>query len=262
MKRLLITIGFIGHLVAGSQTLDSLYKELNMPGIDDHSKTEILLNLAWEFRDIRPDSTLYFGNEALRLAQEIDDTHLIIQANNYLGVAYRNLSLYSKSLSKYLLAIRQAEEYEDFEQRGYALINIANLYLFQKDYTEAKNYLVQALDQAQQLANYSMMGYCYVNLGRVHRDIQEYDLAEQYFDQASEVRKKLGDEYDVLAVELDKAEVLRLKGSLNEAIALFNNLIPDLKRLNDQRGLTRAYNSIARIHLSKDEFEKAEESGQ
>ncbi len=260
MKRLLFLIGFIAHLVVGSQTLDSLYKELNKPGIDDHIKTEILLNLAWEFRDIRPDSTLYFGNEALRLAQEIDDTHLIIQANNYLGVAYRNLSLYSKSLSKYLLALRQAEEYEDFEQRGYALINIANLYLFQKDYTEAKNYLVQALDQAQQLANYSMMGYCYVNLGRVHRDIQEYDLAEQYFDQASEVRKKLGDEYDVLAVELDKAEVLRLKGSLNEAIALFNNLIPDLKRLNDQRGLTRAYNSIARIHLSRDDFQKAEES--
>lgn len=260
MSRLVLIIGLILPCLGFSQTFDSLFKELNTPGIDDDKKAKVLIDLAWEFRDIRPDSTLYFANEALRIAEEAENMSLVIQAHNYLGVAYRNLSLYSKSLEKYLLALELSEKHEVFEQRGYALINIANLYLFQKDYAEAKNYLIQALDQAQQLANYSMVGYCYVNLGRVHRDIQEYDLAEQYFNQASEIRRRLGDEYDVVAVELDKAEVLRLKGSLNESLKLFQSLVPDLMRLNDLRGLSRTYNAIARIHISRDAFDLAEEN--
>jgi signal transduction histidine kinase/CheY-like chemotaxis protein len=203
---------------------------------------------------------LYFANQAIKLADENDLIDKRIQATNYLGVAYRNLSLYSKALEMYLVALELAESTDNFEQRGYALINIANLYLFQKDYLGARNYLIRALDQAQELVDRNMMAYCYVNLGRVHRELQEYDLAEQYFDQAMDMRRLLGDDYGLISVELDKAEILRLKGAFDESLQLFESIMPRLIEINDLRGIARTHNSLARIHLSRGNFKKGETS--
>jgi signal transduction histidine kinase/CheY-like chemotaxis protein/AraC-like DNA-binding protein len=158
----------------------------------------------------------------------------------------------------YLLALELAEVNRNQEQRGYSLINIANLYLYQKDYLEARRYLIRALDQAQELVDKVMMGYCYVNLGRVHVELQEYDLAEQYFDQALGVRETLGDLQGILAVKLDKAEVKRIKGDYVKSLELFEELLIQLVEINDQLGIAQTYNNMARIYLSTGRYDLAE----
>ena len=233
-----------------AQKIDSLFQKLSERKLSDKELVDTYSALAWEFRNNRPDSTLYFANQAIKIAADKNLMDERIQATNYLGVAYRNLSLYSKSLEMYLLALELAESYRNQEQRGYSLINIANLYLYQKDYLEARNYLIRALDQAQQLVDKVMMGYCYVNLGRVHVELQEYDLAEQYFDQALSVRKSIDDSQGQIAVELDKAELYRIKGDYSKSLSLFENLLPRLTANNDQLGIAQAYNHMARIYLS------------
>jgi signal transduction histidine kinase/CheY-like chemotaxis protein/AraC-like DNA-binding protein len=238
-----------------AQTIDSLLNVLENPKLDEKGYVDTYSALAWEFRNSRPDSTLYFANLAIKIAEENDLINERIQATNYLGVAYRNLSLYSKSLEMYLKALELSEKYGNAEQRGYSLINIANLYLYQKDYLEARNYLIRALDQAQERVDKVMIGYCYVNLGRVHVELQEYDLAQQYFDQALEVRITIEDEAGILAVELDKAEVLRIKGDYSKALTLFENLLPRLTARNDQLGIAQTYNNMARIYLGTEKHD-------
>mgnify|MGYP002786784859 CR=1 FL=1 len=258
MKQLLTASALCLFLSLSAQKIDSLYQLLERPGLSEGELVDVYTALAWEFRDNRPDSSLYFANQAIKLADKNELVAKRIQATNYLGVAYRNLSLYSKALEMYLLALDMAEKTRNFEQRGYSLINIANLYLFQKDYLEARNYLIRALDQAQELVDRNMMAYCYVNLGRVHRELQEYDLAEQYFDQAVDMRKLLNDSYGLISVELDKAEVLRLKGALDESLTLFQSIMPRLEAVNDLRGIARTHNSVARIYLSKGNYAMGE----
>ena len=260
MRKLVCIFLALSPLLGSSQKLDSLHRELSKQSLEEKRRIEIYAALAWEYRDNQPDSTLYFANRALRLAQENDLVDLEMQATNYLGVAYRNLGMYSKSLEMYLEALDLSEEFNNGEQRGYSLINIANLHLFQKDYLEARNYLINALDQAQELANPTMQSYCYLNLGRVHRELQEYELAEQYFSQAVRVRKNLNDEYGIVSAEIDLAEVLRLKGTLGVSLSSFENLIPRIETINDQRALTRVYNSMAKIHLSLGNFDKGEKN--
>ena len=251
---------FLTLFVSG-QSIDSLYRELQRDTLDKENRAEIYAALAWEYRDNHPDSTLFLANRALGIAQANDFIDLEIFSTNYLGVAYRNLGLYSKSLEMYLKALDMSEEHGNEEQRGYSLINIANLHLFQKDYLEARRYLINALDQAQELANPKMQGYCYVNLGRVHKELQELELAEQYFGQAARVREELNDEYGIISAEQDLAEVLRLKGSLESSLAAFTELIPRIIKINDLRALTRAHNSVAKIQLSMGHYERAEASG-
>lgn len=242
-----------------AQPSDSLLSRLN-EDLSDKERAQVYIDLAWEFRDIRPDSTVYYAKKAISVAELYGFSHERIQAINFLGVGYRNLSLYSKALEQYFLALKLAENDRNFEQRGYSLINIANLHLFQKDYIESRRYLIMALDQAQELNDLAMIGYSHINLGRVHRELQEYDLAMQYFDQAARVREQLGDEYGLLSIKLDRAEVLRLKGSLDEALVEFKSVIEELEKLQDLRGLARSYNGLSRIYLSKGDINSAEQS--
>ncbi len=244
-------------LLTVCQQLDSLYHDLNK-NPTGKKLVDVYTKLAWEHRDSRPDSTLYYANLAKRLADDRGFSDEEIQATNYLGVAYRNLGMYSKSLELYMSALKMSEENSNGEQRGYSLINIANLHLFQKDYMEARNYLIRALDQAQELANPTMQSYSYLNLGRVNKELQEYDMAEQYFSQAVRVRKEINDIYGIISAELEIAEILRLKGSLDEALLKFEVLIPRIVEINDLRALTRSYNNIAKIHLGLGDFDLGE----
>ena len=175
-----------------------------------------------------------------------------------MGVAYRNLSVYSKAFEKYLEALHMAEEIGDEEQRGYALINLGNLYLFQTNFEGAARYFIQALDQAQSLGDKRMQGYCFVNLGRTYRGKGEYGQSELYYKQALEVRKELNDTYGIKAVEIDIADTYRRKGDMKKALDYSYEVISRLDTAKDGRALLMVYNNIAKIYLTIGNVKQAE----
>ncbi len=240
--------------------LDSLHKALiSIPDSSTREVAEIYNALAWNHRDLRPDSSLYYANKALRLSKKYGFTNLEIQSINYIGVAYRNLSSFSKAFEKYLEALKLSEEHENDEQRGYSLINLGNLYLYQTNFQGAINYFIQALDQAKSLANERMVGYCFLNLGRSYKGIAEYGQAELYYQQSIDLRKKLHDEYGTLAAEIDLAETFMLRGDLNRAEQYYLRLVARIHIESNPRMLTEVYNDMSKIYLAKNELGKAKE---
>lgn len=240
--------------------VDSLRAKLSTtPTSEVKTVAEVSNALAWEYRDIRPDSALYFANQALRLSRANDFSDLEIQSINYIGVAYRNLSNFSKAFEKYLEALKLAEDRKNPEQRGYSLINLGNLYLYQTNFQGAIKYFIQALDQAQALADNRMVAYCFLNLGRSYKGIAEYGQAELYYKQAIDIRGKLGDEYGTLAAEIDLAETYMLQGNMVQAERYHLSLIDRIGKDSNPRMLSVVYNNISKIYLSKNELEKAKE---
>ncbi len=217
--------------------------------------------LAWAYRDLRSDSALYHATRALKMAEANELHHHAVQALNYMGVAYRNLSVYSKAFEVYLQALKKAEDIGDEEQRGYALINIGNLYLFQQNFEGAIRYFIQALDQAQALGNKRMQGYCFVNLGRTYRGQGEYGQSELYYKQALEVRRDLDDVYGIKAVEIDLADVYRREGDLGKALDYSFEVKGRLDIETDGRALVMLNNNIAKIYLLRSDLPNAERFG-
>ncbi len=256
MTRLvIITFLLIPSFVSGQ--IPQLKEQLrNAEG--PRAQTEAHNALAWAYRDLRSDSALYHATRALRLAQANDLQHQTVLALNYQGVAYRNLSVYSKAFEKYLEALKLAEEIGDEEQRGYALINIGNLYLFQTNFEGAARYFVQALDQAQSLGDKRMQGYCFVNLGRTYRGKSEFGQSELYFNQALEVRKELKDSYGIKAVEIDLADTYRRKGDTEKALSYSFEVLGRLDEETDGRAIAMLQNNIAKIHLMRKDVAAAQ----
>ncbi|MFY0598404.1 MAG: response regulator [Cyclobacteriaceae bacterium] len=255
---------WVTFLVVGQSAdseLDSLRKEIgNVSDGDQEKLADAHLQIAWKLRDTRPDSALYYSNVALRLAEENELLSIKVQAINYIGICYRNLSNYSKAFEKYLEALNLAEEINHREQIGYSLINLGNLYLFQTNFQGAIRYFIQALDQAQLLADRRMMAYCYLNLGRSYMGIEEYGQAELYFQQAIDIRKQENDVYGQIAAEIDLAEVYMKKGDLNLSFKYHNELILRINEKDNPRALCLAYNNLSKILLLQGKVNQSRKS--
>ncbi len=222
---------------------------LDNAGSINAERIELLLDKAWELRDSYPDSTFVYARSAESLAENIQNQELIIKAINYQGVAFRNLGNYAMALEKYLLALDLSEAHGVEDQKGYALINIANLNLFQKDYAEAIKYLDLALTQAEALGNQNMMAYSLVNKGRVSREQGKYEEALLYFKSAETIRQELEDEYGLISTRIDIAKVFIHQNENERALQSLEDLVVDIIKINDQRALTTCYHLMAQIHL-------------
>jgi signal transduction histidine kinase/DNA-binding response OmpR family regulator len=255
---LLLFSALLDPLLGQDVAIDSL-KNQALSIDDDFVKAKVYNQLAWEYRDSRPDSSLFFSNQAIKLAQKNNYSRQEIQALNYMGVAYRNLSVYSKAFEMYIEALKLAEDRGDNEQRGYTLINIGNLYLFQTNFQGAITYFIQALDQAQSLGNRRMQGYCYINLGRSYEGKQEFGQAELYYKQVIELRENLDDEYGILAAEIELAEVYRKQNKLNFARDLVYQIINKTNEDDSPRVLILAYNTLSKILAHEGKTTLAEE---
>ncbi len=214
--------------------------------------------LAWDLRDIRPDSSLYHAINAVRMADELGFVHEAIEGTNYMGVAHRNLSNYSEAFEFYLEALRRAQEHDDGEQIGYSLINIGNLHWFQTNYKEAVSFFERALKQAEDLGNERMRGYCYVNLGRAYLAMTEFTLSEDFFKKALDTRHELGDDHGIKAVQIDLADLYRRRGDLDEALSYSLEVAKGMQSVPDARTLLVLNNTIARIYLDKGDPMKGE----
>ncbi len=222
----------------------------------DLEKVEALLDIAWDLRDSYPDSTFNYALAAESIAEKIQNHELTAKAINFQGVACRNLGDYAMALEKYYFALKLSETHDIRDQRGYALINVANLNLFQNDYTEVINYLDQALSQAYELGNETMKAYCFVNKGRVYRELKEYDKAFEFLGKAAEIRSILNDQYGMISIEIDRAKILFSQEKYELALGLLTGLIPQVIEINDQRSLTTCYHLMAKIYLTLNNTEK------
>ncbi len=238
--------------------IDSLRNQLMVvENVTDSAK--ILNKLAWEYRDIRPDSALYFSNQSAKLSKNNELIHEMIEATNFMGVAYRNLGVYSKAFEIYLEALALSEKHGDEEQRGYTLINLGNLFWYQTNFQDAIKYFIQALDQAQVLGDRRMQAYCYINLGRSYDGIAEFGQAQLYFSQAIGIRESLNDDYGVVAAEVELAETYRKEGNLVKARELIDHILGKINEEDQPRIMIVAYNILARLYLVQGKVEQAEE---
>jgi len=248
---------FVTTGLFASSKIDSLKSELDK-NLNPEIKSNILNSLAWEYRDIRPDSSLYFTNSALKLSREKDLKFQEVQALNYMGVAYRNLGVYSRAFEQYLEAFRLADEYDLDEQKGYALINLGNLYLFQRNFEGAIRYFIQALDQAQSLGDLRMQAYCFINLGRSYEGTEEFGQSELYLQQAIEIRKNLEDDYGVIAAEIELADIYRKSGNNEKALQKVDEIIKLISEESNPRVLLLAFNTLSQIYLEQGKIELAQ----
>src|SRR5688572_24511080 len=136
------TASTLCQLPSSKQT-DSLKHELSIT-TQDTSRVLILAKLGESYRGTIPDSALLYAHQSLSLAKQIKFLKGEANALLSISVIQRDLGNYSKALETGLKALQIAEDNQYSYEENLALIRIANVYSFSKNFHTALNYYRQA----------------------------------------------------------------------------------------------------------------------
>ncbi|WP_422359186.1 tetratricopeptide repeat-containing sensor histidine kinase [Reichenbachiella sp.] len=265
MRLLLLLSFFLGIATSTSVAQSSLalskidsLKSLSKTAADS-TLVDLYNQISWDYRNIDIDSSIHFAERALWLSREMNYLNGINHSLNYLGIAYRNRSNYSKALELFFEALKSSEYSKDLQEISYTLINIGNIYIFQTNYKGAIDYFQRALENAKIINNENIMAYCYLNIGRSLVGLEQYSEAEEYYKQAQDLRKAMDDLEGMVISNVDLAELYIKTNLPDKALRLLEENLVNVKRLNHTSTLSLSYINIARCYLMKNNAKKARE---
>lgn len=144
----------------------------------------------------QPAKALEYYQQALTIAQSLNNQAGIEDAYNNIGDAYSDLGQYDQALAQYQQSLSVAQSIGDQAGVQTALNNIGFVYENQKQYPQALDNFQQALKLAQDLNDRSSILIAYNNLGGVYDDLGQYDPALAAYKQSLAIATDLGDPAD------------------------------------------------------------------
>lgn len=179
----------------------------------------IYSELGWQYASVNLDSAIYFGQLAVKSAEQTGDKKLLSQAHSDLGSGYIQKGELEPALTNYKTTLRLREEIAD--SAGIAKV--------------------------------------YNNLGYIYQRIYESDSALMYFLRGLTYFEKTGDLANVASVKNNVAVIYRSMTNYDKAIQLFEEVAEYRSGTQDFRGLSGTYANLGSIYKSLKEYTKARE---
>jgi serine phosphatase RsbU (regulator of sigma subunit)/tetratricopeptide (TPR) repeat protein len=234
---------------AQSTKLDSLLTLLQKNPQFDTTRTKILAQLCWEYRNSSPADALKYGKMGLQLANKLNYRKILPLLNTYIGAVYRNVGDYAKGLSYYLEAEKIALQNQDSERLGFALQGIAEFYQREKRLPEARQKLNEAVQLFQKIKHQEGLAYCYYGFGQIYDLEKNYAQAIEFHSKALKIRQNLPNKSAFGHSLMRLGSILQKQDNLKEALVYLNKALILYESLGDSRGQSQDLLQIAKIRL-------------
>jgi tetratricopeptide (TPR) repeat protein len=233
---------------------------LNAYGLSHDSIEVIKLNKqAYDNRLTNPDEVIKQAKKSLEIANQINFTNGIAEANRILGIGYYYKNDQESALKNYLEAIKYFHTSNNLAGEAKVDNNIGNLYR-ESDYDEAIKYYDQALAIAIKIKDEEQIATIYLNYGNIFYRKKKYNLALDYSGKSSVIFTKLHNTVNMIQClqntgviyfwmkQLDTAKVLLLKANkqakakdLNLAVASINLTLTNIFMVKNQLDEAQIY---------------------
>ena len=246
VKSLTLTCLFL-HLwrIGFSQTteaVNSLHHQL-ATAKHDTSRIKVQAFLCLLHRLGNNDSSIWYGQQALKRSREINFQAGEILALSFMSIAMEQQGNFPKALEMAFKAIQIADANRLNHLRGGALNAIGETYIILKDYPKALHYL--RLQKANALANKDDEGLAYSNydIGVAYYEMNQLDSAAYYETMAIKDFHKYGREEPLIYKTLGDVELK--SGNIEKALKFYKESLRISLRNNERRASAYAYNKIA-----------------
>lgn len=226
---------FIIPLSLGANELS--YKQ-NLPDSliaqNDSSKISSLLSQCWNLRNASPEESIKYGTEAIDLAGKYKDSVSLANAYSFVGVAYRIMGKYSKSVDCFYKGLEIAVKHEIHEQEGYAHLNLANLFIYQELTAMAYENLKKAEAIAVKLDNKKMLAYVRMYSGRIYNLEGKNDSALLSFEKSLALRQELNQIPEQATCYKYIGDIYYQNGDFSKAVENYNLSLAKVDKPNDR----------------------------
>ncbi|HEU4717400.1 MAG TPA: tetratricopeptide repeat protein [Bacteroidia bacterium] len=189
--------------------------------------------------------------EALSLREASADTAGLAGTLMNLGLLYGAMGDYNSSLDYYFKAVEYARpiEKKDPVYMGKILNNIGSIYMNQKKYDDALQFLRQALSYKIKAGNKSDMASTYNNIGSCFMEEHVNDSALYYFGLALDIRKEAKDVRGEAIVHNNFGQVYENQGQFKKAEAEFRTALSLRETLPNQDDIASSLVSLSEVLL-------------
>ena len=229
------------QLTAQQNTVDSL-QQLLATTKEDTIKVKLLNQLAWNFSDTKPDSTLFYGNQALELSKKIHYTVGEIIGLLSTSTGFTLSGNYSKALENSLEALKKSEAINKELLIASSYFSISLVYSVQEDHRMSIPYGLKALELYKKIKDSLNIATQLINTGVAYSELNDMDSARYYFNQSFELSLKLKRIDNTSAIYLNLG-IISLKMKQYElGISYCRLATPFFKATNNPLFLSSIYN--------------------
>jgi two-component system NtrC family sensor kinase len=246
MKKILfltiLLVGYVNAFTQSKQEITDLQHQLAIAK-DDTSRIKAQINLCNIYRLGNSDSSLLYGQRALKLSEQINDQKGEILALSFMGLTMQQLGNLPKALELAFKALGIAKTYNLNQSTGVALNAIGETYIILKDYPKALHYLHIEKSIAEAYKSEIGLAYSKYDLGVAFKEMNQLDSALFYEQQSIGHFQIINREEPLVFAALGDIEMK--SGKSFKALNYYKKSLQSSFKNNERRALASAYNKIA-----------------
>lgn len=258
-----------GHLLWAQHTkIDSLRQQAErweatnsrkgsrQAAAQDSLAIQTYLLLAFYYQPNWPDSTLFFAQKALHLAQTMGRLRDEALALRSVGFGYYFKQQYDKALQYYQLALAKAEKISDKRVTGAIYSQMALLYDKKGVFQSAMGYHLKALEQYELLQDPKNTALILNNLGNTSKAQGDFGKAIVYYHKAVVIRQDIQDLGGLVQSYAALAEVYLLIDK-DKAADMGKQALAVAQGQQNLELLMESYRILALIHKTQGDYKQA-----
>jgi len=234
----------------GQAKIDSLLKEFPKMKKDTNA-VNLLSQLSFDMYASNPDKGIKYGEQGLKLAENIGWKLGKANCLRSLGVVYSTQSNYPKALEYMVKSLKISEELGNKKGVAGSLNNIGTIYHYQSNYPKALEYYQKALKINEELRDKRGIATTMGNIGNIYNYQLNYPKALEYYQKALKINEELENKGKMAS------NIINI-GSLYSDIGEFDKSLEYLKRglvlneeIGNQRQTTYTLNMLAVNYIER-----------
>lgn len=236
--------------------IDSIKTELKRQ--DGKKRFNLINSLAWEYRFAYPDSTIYYGNRAYELGQELKLSKGLGRPINFIGIAYNYKGERLQAFEYFTKALEIANLQQDSVQIAHSNNNIGRLLYEQGLLSRSYDYFVKSRLIFTALNDSSGLAYTYQSIANLYKSQRDYPKAEENYLRAYSIRLALGNPRDIMSALVYLGRHYQESNQLEKSIKFFQMADSAGHVINDEINLAEIKTYLAESYLSKGLLNEAE----
>ncbi|CAI1491905.1 TPR repeat protein [Thermococcus nautili] len=214
-----------------------------MKAIEEKNCEKLRRILYYKVDDLSDEELKGVLEKAEKLAKECKDWELY-----KLVLYYYHEILNEDKISEFE---KLAKESDDFELK----FHLADLYYLIGELEKSLELFRALLEEEVAKGNAEHAARIYYSMAMIHEELQEYEKALELIEKAEELYRELGDERELLRIEIHRGYITFEAGDTYKGKAIIAGVLP--KVLNDNELLVEAHLSFEEIFEEEENYDAA-----
>jgi tetratricopeptide (TPR) repeat protein len=252
--------------------LDSL-KRIMMASVSDTAKVNSLNDLAWEMKEINPDSSMALSNQSLSILEKNTKINLLwkriatakiwqhMGSFSYFKGDYKTaLDFYTKAASLWNeleRAAPSARKKEIQKSESATLGNIAVIYASHGDNAKALEHFHRALKIEERMNDKEGIARNLGNIGLTYSDMDDYPKALDHYFRALKINAEIGNKNGEATVLGNIGIIYSRREDSKKALDYFLRALKLKQELGNKNGTASTLGNIGGVYRVQGELSKA-----